>query len=241
MAALTVFGAVKPDVGPPVTLSVFNTDVERRGLTIHALGAVPRTSITFGSLPGTPGAASFVAGDASMRRVPGPLPADLVAAGRSVADIDFSSTFGLWPSTTRWQPGAVRVDCAPAGCRAALSTAVALNPDRVIWVEGDLTLETAGDIGSLPNPADTSVAGPAVIIATGSLVVPVGGVRIFGLVYTRGGAWTGGGAIQGAAIAEVDLEPTAAQTVVFNAGVLDALRLRAGSFVRVPGGWRDFP
>ena len=116
-----------------------------------------------------------------------------------------------------------------------------MNPDRVIWVQGDLTLETAGDIGSLPNPGDLTVAGPAVIITTGNLIVPVGGVRVFGLIYARSGSWTGGGEIQGAAIAEGNLAVTAGQTVVFNGNVLETLRLRAGSFVRVPGGWRDFP
>ena len=240
VAALTVFGAVDR-AGAVNPLSVYNTDVDRGGLTIQASGAVQTANVSFGSVPGTPGSASFIEGDPPMSRLLDPLPADLVAQGQTPPDRAFASTFALWPSTSRLQPSALRLTCPVAGCRAALSDAVALHPDRVIWIDGDLTLESAGDIGSPPNPADLTVAGPAVIIATGNLIVPAAGARVFGLVYTRSGGWTGRGEIQGAAIAEGNLAATAAQTVVYNATVLDTLRLRAGSFVRVPGGWRDFP
>jgi len=241
VAALTVFGEVMNRELATVTLSAYNTDIDRGGVTVHAEGAIPTNfNVILGGLPGTPGAESVFPGDTSMSELR-TVPAGLVAAGRGPADRIFASTFGFWPSTARWQPGAVRLTCPSGDCRPALQTAVALNPDRVIWIEGDLRLETAGTIGSLPNPADLTAAGAAVIIATGNLIVPAANVRIFGLVYTRSGGWTGGGEIQGAAIAEANLAATAAQTVVFNAGVLDTLRLRAGSFVRVPGGWRDFP
>lgn len=245
VAALTVFGSVVRDPLVLTQLSVFNTDIERGGVTIQASDAVSTSRVTFGSAPGTPGSESIIPNDNTMRDVANPLlmPADLTAAGRTASDRAFASTIGIWPNASRWQPSAVRLTCPGGGCRAALSNAVALNPDRVIWVEGDLTLETAGDIGSLPNPADLTVAGPAVIIATGNLIVvpAAAGVRVFGMVYTRNGGWVGAGEIQGAAIVEGNLAATAAQTVVYNGGVLDTLRLRAGSFVRVPGGWRDFP
>jgi len=242
-AALTVFGQV--DRGAAIgTLSAYNTDVDRGGITIHASGTVGplNNTVTLGSVPGTPGSASVIRDDPSLGRwLTGLMPADLTAAGRVPLDLVFASTFGVWPNTYRLQPGAVRLTCPAGGCRAAVANAVALNPDRVIWVDGDLTLESAGVIGSLPNPAVTSVAGPAVIVATGGLIVPVAGVRVFGLIYTRSGNWSGSGEIQGAAIVEGNLAATAAQTIVFNGDVLDTLRLRAGSFVRVPGGWKDFP
>jgi len=239
-AALTVFGLV--DRAAAIgTLSAYNTDVERGGVTIHASGTVGTSNVTLGSVPGTPGTASVASEDPALGLLLAALPADLTAAGRVAADRVFASTFGVWPNASRLQPGAVRLTCPAVGCRAAVANAVALNPDRVIWVDGDLTLESAGVIGSLPNPADTSVAGPAVIVVTGNLIVPVAGVRVFGMIYTRSGNWTGSGEIQGAAIVEGNLAATAAQTIVFNGDVLDTLRLRAGSFVRVPGGWRDFP
>lgn len=240
VAALTVFGQVDR-AGAINPLLVYNTDVDRGGLTIQASSTVSTANVTLGSVPGTPGSASFISDDIPMSRLLLAWPPHPALAGRIPADRAFASTFGLWPDTSRLQPSAVRLTCPAGGCRAALASAVALNPDRVIWIDGDLTLESAGDVGSLPNPADTSVAGPAVIVATGNLIVPAAGVRVFGLIYTRSGGWTGGGEIHGAAITEGNLAATAAQTVVFNGGVLDTLRLRAGSFVRVPGGWRDFP
>ena len=234
VAALTVFGAVDR-TGAVGTLSVFNTDGQNGGVTIQASGAVALGNVVLGGLPGTPGSESIVQNDPSMN-----LPAPIPAAGVTAQDREFASTFSMWPRTAQWQPGAVRLFppplplCPATGCSVAVSNAVLMNPDRVIWVDGDLTLEAANIIGSLANPA--------LIIVTGSLkVVPIGGVRVFGLIYTRSGNWSGSGEIQGAAIAEGDLAATAAQTVVYNAGVLDTLRLRAGSFVRVPGGWRDFP
>ena len=244
VAAMTVFGDVRARAAIDPQLNVFNTDIDRGSVTIQASGVVNLNRVVLGSAPGTPGSASIIPSDSQMTETLDPLPQRLINEGRGPYDRAFVSTFGIWPNTVRWQPGAVRMNCPAAGCRAALSNAVALNPDRVIWVEGDLTLETAGDIGSLPNPVDPNdptVPGPAVVIATGNLVVPVGGVRLFGLVYTRSGNWTGGGEIEGAAITERDLAVTAGQTVAFNGALLDILRLRAGSFVRVPGGWRDFP
>lgn len=241
-AALTVIGNVNRVLGSG-TLSVTNEDVERGGRTIHAFEPlVGMVEVALRTLPGTPASASFIE-DNSLRKLLDPLPADLTAAGRAPADFAFSTTFSAWPSMARRQPGAVRLDCPVAGCAAALASAVALNPDRVIWIEGDLTLEAGGDIGSLPDPLNPAAPGPAAIIATGSLIVSPGGAgaRVFGMVYTRGGGWAGGGQIQGAAFVESNLAATAAQTVVFNGSVIDTLRLRAGSFVRAPGGWRDFP
>ena len=238
-AALTVFGRVNR-VAFSGMLSAYNTDVDRGGVTVHASDVVEPSNLTLGSLPGTPGLASLVPVDLSLADLLAVLPAGLTAQGRVPNDRVFASTFGMWPPAYKWQPSALRLTCAAAGCRAALTNAVALNPDRVIWIDGDLTLESAGEIGSAPNPADLTVAGPVVIVATGNLVVTAAGVRIYGLVYSRSGNWSGGGEIQGAAVVEGNLAETAAQTVVFNGGVLDTLRLRAGSFVRVPGGWRDF-
>jgi hypothetical protein len=110
----------------------------------------------------------------------------------------------------------------------------------VIWVAGDLTLGSAGDVGSPPNPANPAVAGPAAIVVTGKVHFTAVGVRVFGLIYSRTGDWLGNGEIQGAAFIEDDLANTAAATVVLNGAVLDALVQRHGSFVRVPGSWKDF-
>ncbi len=240
-AALTVLRGVAG--GGPGTLTAENTNVGVGGVTIQAGGLVPDiSSFTLRSIPGTPGSASVIQGDNSLSDLLAPFPADLAVAGHVPSDRVFASTFGAWPNVVKWQPAALRLNCPAGGCRQALTDAVAKNPDRIIWIDGDLTLESGGDIGSPPDPADPTVAGPTTIIATGNLIVTAGGAgsRIFGLVYARGGNWTGSGEIQGAAFTEGDLAATANQTVVYDGAVLDSLRLRAGSFVRIPGSWRDF-
>ncbi len=216
------------------TLKVYNTDAGMGGVTVDAgdafnLALHPLWELH--SVPGTPVARSVVAGDASL--------STLAAAPDRV----FASVFSSWPATYRAQPAAVFEFACPVGdCRPALAAAVARNPDRVIWVAGDLTLSSAGDIGSPPDPANTNVAGPAVIVVDGALNFTVPGIRIFGYVYTRGGNWDGPGPgeVHGAAFVEGDLAAAARATIVMNSAVLQSLRLRSGSFVRAPGGWDDF-
>lgn len=228
-ATLTVLG--NADVGS--TLTVYNTDAERGGVTVQAGGAFDIAgppAWVLRSIPGTPVASSVVAGDAPL------------SALAATPDRAFASVFSMWPATYRKQPAAIELalPCAGGDCRPALAAAVAKNPDRVIWVPGDLTLASAGTIGSAPDPADTSVAGPAVVVVDGAVNFTAPDIRIHGYVYSRGGNWTGPGEIHGAAFVEGNLADTAGATIVMNSAVLDSLRLRSGSFVRAPGGWDDF-
>jgi len=227
-AALTLLRSATPGS----TLKVYNTDAGLGGVTINAGGAFVLTdhpTWVVHSVPGTPVDRSVVAGDASL------------SALAAFPDRAFASVFGSWPATYRAQPAAVFEFACPVGdCRAALATAVAKNPDRVIWVAGDLTLSSAGDVGSPPDPANTNVAGPAAIVVDGAVNFTVPDIRIYGYVYTRGGNWTGPGEVYGAAFMEGNLADTANATIVMNSAVLQSLRLRSGSFVRAPGGWDDF-
>jgi hypothetical protein len=75
-------------------------------------------------------------------------------------------------------------------------------------------------------------------------------VNIVGLLYSQAAAWNNGGLgdvrLQGAAIAEGNLVASGIgggnnPWVAYRADILSRLRLSTGSFVRVPGSWRDFP
>ena len=70
-------------------------------------------------------------------------------------------------------------------------------------------------------------------------------VRVHGLIYGRADPeWTvtgTAGVLRGALVAGNDLAGGASLDVVYDADILDRLRWRHGSFVRVPGGWKDFP
>jgi hypothetical protein len=225
--ALTVVG----NVPGPAALQAENTDLEAGGITVHAGGAVNAATFVLRTVPGTPGDRSIRDGDSKMAAL---------AANPLYPDRVFASVFGVFPNTHRDQPAALVLDCPNTGCRQALSTLVERNPDRVIWIPGDLTLETAGDVGSAPNPADPTVAGVANIVVAGRLRFIAAGVRIHGFVYTRDGNWEGAGEIRGAAFTEGNLSATAAPTVVFDKALLQAARRQSGSFVRLPGDWKDW-
>ena len=236
-AALTVYGNV---VGGGAAV-VQNSDAAAGGITIQAAGAVNTVGFTLLSAPGTPPARSVVAGDGTL--VPNGLNlASLLALPAVPLNWDrvFGSVFGLAPATYREQPAARVFVCPNAGCRAALSDLVAANPNRVIWIPGDLVLESAGDIGSLPAAANPAAAGPATIVVEGRVRFLSPGVNIFGVVYTRSGNWEGSGTINGAALVEGDLTAAAAPTVRYEQSVINATRLSSGSFVPMQGDWKDF-
>lgn len=239
VAALTVFGNV---VGGGAAV-VQNSDAVTGGITVHAAGAVNTVGFTLRSAPGTPGERSVVAADSTL--VPNGLNLAGLLALPAVAlnwDRVFGSVFGLLPATYREQPAARVLNCPNAGCRAALSDLVAANPNRVVWIPGDLVLESAGDVGTLPDAANPAVTGPAVIVVEGRVRFLAPGVNIYGIVYSRNGNWEGVGTITGAVMVEGDLAAAAAPRVLYDQSVINAAttRLSSGSFVPMQGDWRDF-
>jgi len=155
----------------------------------------------------------------------------------------FVSIFGMKRATYRNQPG-LRVCAAP--CTAAdVNTLLQDNPDRVIWVEGDLTVDA--DIGT---PGVT----PVLLVVNGdTLTLDVDRI-VHGFVYLTGDgaavantstiAILGGSPqIQGALVVEGRLVTTVVGgqlTVTYDATALDRLRRTYGSWVRLGAAWRDF-
>jgi hypothetical protein len=243
-AAITVWGSV-PGGG---ALVARNTSTDSGGITLHTAGAVPDTStFELAGTPGTPGARTITAGDLSL------VPDGLTLADLTTAPVDskrdrvFASVFGLLPDSFRTQPAAVPFTCAGLDCRQALAARVAENPNRVIWVTGDLRLGSAGNIGSLPNPTIPAEPGPASIVVNGDVIVDDPDVHIFGVIYVRGmvtplgnNAWQGPGRVTGALLSETGLSSSASPTVDYNHTVIESVRRNHGSFVRLPGDWRDY-
>ena len=171
------------------------------------------------------------------------------AGGMTQGDRMFLATFGMSPQTYRTQPAVVRLSCG-AECASALQEAGQRFPGRVIWIDGDLNLDNPMVLGSATSPAWLVVAGNLNIGDAAD-------VDIRGMVYTRGARWNQGAGsmvVRGAFIAEGDTAPNegdftivGAPTLVFDSAVVDTLkavevrkRPEFGSFVRVPGSWRDF-
>lgn len=237
-AALTAGGAVAPVAAG--TLVVSNGDAASGGTTIHAGGAVDSTGVTLASVPGTPGALTVVQGDTTLQF--GTLTIIPATPANTGTNRMFNSVFGMWPDTylganaNEGQPGVAEVPCA-AGCTSAsVIDQATLNPGHAIYLRGGGTLTVGASIGS--------AAAPVLIITDGSVQFD-GAHTIFGAIYSRAPTWQlsggGDGAIQGAAIAESNFNFLAGnRTIAYDADVLRRLRFQHGSFVKVPGGWRDF-
>ncbi|MBP6251665.1 MAG: fimbrial assembly protein [Rubrivivax sp.] len=220
------------------SLGAYNPQPVDGGFAILAGGAVdedpadPGHVLRVGSAPGTPLDVATVV-------VQGDLPLQAVPDGRRM----FAATFAVWPEDFHDQPGAVVLDCS-AGCNGDdIRGTIALNPGRVLWAEGDVTLDGGAGIGS--------AAAPVVIIVAGDVSIET---DVFGLVYlqqpvpleedvTEAGALrlaTGNGTLTGALVVEGSLGGATDFSVVRDRAVLEAAQRTVGSFVRVPMSWRDF-
>lgn len=217
-APLTVRGDV--NAGGSLSLSAYNTDVPTGGVTIQAKGSVNTAGVSLFSVPSVPGNLSVIDNDASLP---------------PTSDRMFTSVFNMWRDTYRQQPAAIPLDCGLTGCSSDMvRAAAALNPGRMLWLQGDLVLDGAGDVGS--------VTQPVLLVVTGNFIATGASVHVYGLVYVQASDWASAGSalVQGAVIAEGKLDGTGSPTFVYDAAILQRLRLTTGSFVRVPGGWKDF-
>lgn len=225
-APLTVRGNLtRSPVGAFIDLT--NGDIKTNGIALQtgtALSADARASVRAVSLPGTPGAASVVENDGTL-------------AGLTAADRMFVAVFGMPRSTYRQQPGLRQ---CPAPCNSgAVNAMLANHPNRPIWVTGNLIVD--GDIG-----VDSD---PALLIVSGAINVDAVAATLKGAVYldTTGTATvnlSAGGSLtmQGALVADNDLAINGDGTIAinYNTAVLSLLRTGYGSFVRLPGSWRDW-
>ena len=224
-AAVTVHGTPGRQPADSATLLAVNDDRDSGGITVRAGMPLPNDFgdwLSLRSLPGTPGEQSIVQNEAALRNLD---------AARM-----FNTLFGTGRDTYRLQPAAVRVDCNVDCSAGTVRDLARLNPGRVLWIDGDLDIGIADPIGS----ADF----PVTLVVDGSVTVSNANARLHGLVYQTGGTWSnlGGLTLLGALVAEADLTLTGIgdSNVVRDAAVLNLLHRSSGSFVRVPGSWRDF-
>lgn len=241
-AALTAGGTV--DVGGSA-MQLVNTEPRVNGVTIDARGAVNSAGLVIATVPGAPPSASVVANDndatTGLPAPPAP-PATVPTPDDATAYRLFQTVFGMKPYAYQQQPAAIVLDCVAvvAQCdTAALIALAAKNPGRVLWIEGDLAL------GAGAGQSIGTAAAPVVMIVHGNLTTTSPTPpTLFGLLYTYNTAesWVTAGspAVRGAVVAEGAVQGAGTPVITYDLTVLNALRLQSGSFVRVPGGWRDF-
>ncbi len=145
-------------------------------------------------------------------------------------DAFFASLFGLSKAQWKRQPAVTSLDCR-GDCGAALA-ALAERGTTLVALPGDLTLRGPLSLGTAERPM--------LIVADGAVRLQ-GAVQLHGMLYGAGIAWAAPAAIvRGALISEGEAAGDGSLDLARDAEVLDALHTRQGSFVRLPGGWRDF-
>ena len=230
-AALTARGGVATGGGANMKAyndgtSMVKSFASRAAVGVQAGGAVGSGISAYGA-GGSPAASAIVDNDASLN--------GLTGLGTLLPDADarmFSTVFGLAPDDYRQQPASFVLSGCP--CNAAtLRNAILMNPGRPIWISGDVSLDSAGAIGS----SDA----PVVLVVDGNLSASTA-VTVYGVVYVRANTWNLGGNVQfiGAAVAEQDFTSNSASTFVYDDALLWRTRFLNGSFVPIPSSWKDF-
>lgn len=224
-AALTARGNVATS-----TLTVSNVRVTDGGVTVHASGTID-SGLSLTTISGNALGGSTIANDSALE-----LPA---LAPFSASQRVFASIFFLTPERWVQQPAVLTVTCGVSGCSAAeIRTAIAANPGRPLWIVGDVSVDSTGDIGTATEPV--------LLVINGNLSFSASGVSIHGMLVIRpadpvsGWVTAGSGSINGAVYVDGAVTGSGNLAINYNGDVLTALRATVGNFARVPGSWRDW-
>jgi len=221
LTAGTTISAVNPG-----ELRVSNGDAST-GLTVHAGNAVNAPTSSFAGPAGS-GSDGKQPQDKAIRCLVDPV-LEGGCAGNPQSNNWFPAMFGMPAATFQRQPAVIQVNCAN-GCQLSDLTDVLVGyPRNPIWVNGNLDINTVADLGSNLNPL--------MLVVNGTLTVSAN-ARITGFVHANGIAWSAAGAtVQGAMVSSTTFTATSLATLSYDRKVMDTIRLRYGSFVRVPGSW----
>jgi hypothetical protein len=241
-AAITARRNVLPYEAPPtdplVKLVVVNTDTGSGGFTVNTGKPLTQTWFASQTVAGSPGESGFADGDLRLDALS---TVDPAVGSLSAGEQMFVAMFGMTRKTYKEQPG---LRFCPTNCTAtAINTLLADNPNRIIWVRGNLTLDAS--IGTATDPVMLIIDGNELTLATG--------LSVRGFVYLTGTTSTinlpsAATSIQGALVAEGELRtlygsvPSLGHelTVTYDRATLNLLSTTYGSWVRLGGGWRDF-
>lgn len=209
-AALTAAGNVD---FAHAAVSLQNIDAAT-GLALLTGGTLQGSDLHITAPPGTPMARTTITGDSAL-------------AARNGSSL-IALHLGMPASAYRHLPGVKALHC-DGDCSAAAVTAWRQGY-RMLYAEGDLQLDQ-GDIGSAGEPVLLVVEGHARFGA---------GVHLTGALLTGQLHWSGGdGRLRGAAVVAADVSAQGAVSFVYDAVVLRGLHVLTGTYVRVPGSWRD--
>lgn len=214
-APLTARGKV--DIGN-AALGVINGDPTSNGITINAGLGIDADNARVITVPGTPPRATMVGNDPTLR--------DTTEAQL------FSTFFGISKDSYKNLPSVKRYTCP---CTETTISTAYNQGVRQMWLDGNLAMNANLTIGSIDDPV--------MIIVDGTIEMR-GDLEVYGLIYSTAITWdsTGGGSalLRGAAISEGNYTGNGTPDYFYDTQVLTKLRYDQGSFVRVPGSWRDW-
>ncbi|MDR7332526.1 hypothetical protein [Roseateles asaccharophilus] len=200
-------------------LGLHNTSPGSAGMLVTAGGVLTGLQETrMQSVPGTAAVAAQIERDGH-----------LTAAGADV----FRMFMGAKAERYRQHPSLRVVTCG-GDCATALEDAYKAGV-RIMWVEGPMTISSNKVLGS---PTD-----PIVVVADGAVTLN-GPFQFSGMLVSRGNLdWTNTSGVtslvNGIVLADGDVTTNGLMDIYYQTQVVDQLRNRVGSFVRVPGGWTD--
>jgi Tfp pilus assembly protein PilX len=220
-AAITARQALSWTGGTGAAMGVYNVDPESNGITINAGSTVTEGFAEIVTIQGSPASSSIIQDDTSLSSL--------------TADQMFVSFMGM--SLDQYRDSATIVTCPSSGsCDATLQAAYdATDPaNRVFWIEGDLQLQGNVSWGDVNNPG--------VFVVNGNINLG-GTMDVVGLLYAVGN-WdtTGSGSalVRGASVTGGNFSGNGTTDFYYDASVLKKLVRTPGSFIKVPGSWKDF-
>ena len=233
-AALTARGNVTAS-----GLNVINAAFAGSGITVHAAGTINTGPGGLALITSAGNALGGSALDGDTNLNPPAIAASGAALGITATERFFAATFMLTPQRWLQMPAVVTVTCPVGGCDAAtVRTAITANPGRPLWLTGGLLVNSSGDIGS--------ATAPAMMVVNGNLEFSSPNVTVHGLLMLRPasgwntGASTQSGTIRGAVVVDGAVTGTSSLVIQYDSDVLANLRSTSGTFLRVPGSWRDW-
>lgn len=219
-ATLTAVGDIT--AAAAASPGLYNADAGSGGLAVLAGGAIDGAAIRIGSTPGAAAGTARVAHDASLAALS--------------ADQLFARHVGLERQPWKSLPGVRRLPCT-SDCSASLAAIAASGIDVArVAVDGDLALDGSVTIGTREHPV--------VLLVDGDLLLR-GPVRLHALVFARHLRWdavaAGAGALlHGAAVLSGGYAGDGSADLVYDSALMQRLQRRTGSWLRIPGSWRDF-
>jgi len=222
-APLTVKGALT--TAGAGGLGLHNNDPMSAGTLVVSGGPAPTLfDDRMNSVPGTPAAQARIFDDGYLSR--------LTTSQRDKGRF-FQAYMGMVPSRYVNHPALRQVSCQ-GSCGQTLLDAYNAG-QRLLWVPGDMALDTNTVIGT--------AAAPVLVIVNGSVTI-TGPMQLNGMLVVLGDLiWTNTGGlssmVNGMVVVQGNMSATGSMDIVYSQPIANILRNRLGSYARVSGGWID--